>query len=133
MSKLTLDLVTPTQVVFSKPVKMVVIPGADGTFGVLENHAPMVATMQSGVVDVYESGEQITQRIFVSGGFTEVSTTGCTVLAEEAVDLKLAKRSDAEARLEKGKKALAKAANDFDRQLAEKNIHIAEALLSALR
>jgi F-type H+-transporting ATPase subunit epsilon len=131
--KLTLDLVTPQKVVFSKPVHMVVVPGLEGDFGVLAEHAPLVSSMRSGVVDVYENGEQVTQRIFVSGGFTEVSGTECTVLAEEAIDLKEAKRSDAEARLEHAKKAQAKAPSAIERDLLQKQIDVAQALLDVVR
>jgi F-type H+-transporting ATPase subunit epsilon len=131
--KLTLDLVTPQQVVFSKPVQMVVIPGLEGDFGVLPEHAPVVSTMRSGIVDVYENGEKVTQRIFVTGGFTEVSGTQCTVLAEEAIDLATAQRSDAEARLERAQKALGKAASEPERAIHQKQVETAEALLAALR
>lgn len=65
---------------------MVVVPGADGFFGVLPRHSPLLSTLLPGVIDVYEDGS-VTDRIFVAGGFAEVTQDRCTVLAEEATQV----------------------------------------------
>ncbi|NDF11942.1 MAG: ATP synthase F1 subunit epsilon [Proteobacteria bacterium] len=130
--KLTLDLVTPISVAFSKPVTMAVVPGADGVMGILAHHAPIISTLKAGVVEIYD-GNNITDQIFITGGFVEVTGDRCTVLAEEAIDLSKFERSTAEARLEKAKKAFDKAANDHDKAREEKNVQVAEALLAAVR
>lgn len=130
--KLTLDLVTPISVAFSKSVTMAVVPGAEGAMGILAHHAPIISTLRPGVVEIYD-GNNITDEIFISGGFVEVTGDRCTVLAEEAIDLANFERSTAEARLEKAKKTLEKAANDHERSREEKNVEIAEALLAAVR
>ena len=65
---------------------MVVVPGTEGYFGVLPRHAPMISTLDAGIIDIYEGGS-VVERIFVAGGFAEVTEERCTVLAENAVPL----------------------------------------------
>lgn len=77
------DLVSPERLVFSGEVDQVDLPGADGDFGVLAGHSPLVATLKPGVVTVYASGRQ--ERIAVFGGFAEVSPAGLTLLADGAM------------------------------------------------
>ncbi len=64
---------------------MVVVPGTEGDFGVLEGHAPFMSTVRDGEILVYSSMTTVTQRIRVQGGFAEVTDKGLTVLAEHAV------------------------------------------------
>ncbi|WPZ35046.1 F0F1 ATP synthase subunit epsilon [Thalassobaculum sp. OXR-137] len=78
------ELVSPERLVLSRAVEMVVVPGTEGYFGVLPRHAPMISTLDAGVIDIYEGGS-IVERIFVAGGFAEVTEERCTVLAENAV------------------------------------------------
>jgi F-type H+-transporting ATPase subunit epsilon len=78
------ELVSPDRLLMSRDVSMVVVPGGEGFFGVLPRHSPLLSTLVPGVIDVYENGS-ITDRIFVAGGFAEVTGDRCTVLAEEAV------------------------------------------------
>ena len=80
------ELVSPERLVISRPVEMVVVPGTEGYFGVLPRHAPLISTLDAGVIDIYEGGS-IVERIFVAGGFAEVTEERCTVLAENAVPL----------------------------------------------
>jgi F-type H+-transporting ATPase subunit epsilon len=78
------ELVSPEKLLYSAPVEMVVVPGGEGDFGVLPRHSPMISTVRPGVIDVYQDGK-VSERIFVAGGFAEVSETRVTVLADEAV------------------------------------------------
>lgn len=80
------ELVSPEKVLASEPVTLATIPGEMGEFGVLVRHAPMLAALKDGVVTLTtESGE--TKRIFVAGGFADVTPEQCTVLAEQAVNV----------------------------------------------
>ena len=76
------ELVTPAKLVRSEDVHMVVVPGAEGEFGVLEGHAPFMSTIRDGAVQVYKSEGASPETIEVRGGFAEVSEKGLTVLAE---------------------------------------------------
>jgi len=76
------ELVTPAKLVLSEDVHMVVVPGAEGEFGVLEGHAPFMSTIRDGAVQVYRTQGAAPESIEVRGGFAEVSEAGLTVLAE---------------------------------------------------
>ena len=78
------ELVTPARLVRSEDVHMVVVPGANGEFGVLEGHAPFMSTVKDGALKVYASANAEPRTIMVEGGFAEVSEKGLTVLAEKA-------------------------------------------------
>jgi F-type H+-transporting ATPase subunit epsilon len=81
--KLHFNLVSPERELMSKDVDQVDVPGTEGLFGVLPSHAPFMSTLAPGVVKVTNGGE--VTRIFVRGGFAEVTPEGLTILAEEAV------------------------------------------------
>ena len=83
MATFHFDLVSPEKVLFSGEVSQVDVPGAEGDFGVLAGHAPLVTTLRPGVLVIYS--ERDTQRIVVDGGFAEVGPAGLTVLANLAV------------------------------------------------
>jgi len=80
------ELVSPEKLLLSEDVEMVVVPGGEGNFGVLPGHALFISTVRPGVIDVYE-GNKVSERIFVSGGFAEVTPERCTVLADEAMPI----------------------------------------------
>lgn len=81
--KLHFNLVAPEREIMSTDVDMVEAPGVEGIFGVLPNHAPFMTVLAPGVVRVKNGAEET--RIFVRGGFAEVTPTGLTILAEEAI------------------------------------------------
>ena len=76
------ELVTPVRLVRSEDVYMVVVPGTEGEFGVLEGHAPFMSTVRDGAVKVYKNEGGTPEEIIVQGGFAEVTAQGITVLAE---------------------------------------------------
>ena len=85
-SRVAFELVSPERLLISESVDMVVVPGEEGDFGVLVRHAPLVSTVRPGVIRVYNDN-QVTEQIFVAGGFAEVTPARLTVLAEEALPL----------------------------------------------
>jgi F-type H+-transporting ATPase subunit epsilon len=76
------ELVSPEKLLFSGEVEQVDVPGIEGDFGVLEGHAPMVATLRPGILTVFVGGKA--EQIVVLGGFAEVSAKGLTVVADLA-------------------------------------------------
>jgi F-type H+-transporting ATPase subunit epsilon len=80
------ELVTPEKLVLSTEVEMVVVPGSEGNFGVLPGHSPLISTIRPGMIEIYETRPNISERIFVVSGIAEVTPERCTVLAEEAMD-----------------------------------------------
>jgi F-type H+-transporting ATPase subunit epsilon len=98
------ELVSPEKLLLSRPVDMVVIPAAEGEIGVLPGHAPMIVLLRGGMIRLYE-GAQVTERLFVAGGFAEITPERCTVLANEAIPAAEVSRSVAEKRLAEAEEA----------------------------
>lgn len=76
------ELVTPAKLVRSDDVHMVVVPGSEGEFGVLEGHAPLMSTIRDGTLTIYKTAGGVPEEIQIQGGFAEVGDSGLTVLAE---------------------------------------------------
>jgi len=129
--RLQFELVSPERLLISRDVGMVVVPGAEGDFGVLPDHAPLISTVRPGVIDVYDDGAAISDRIFVSGGFAEVTGERCTVLAEQATPLGEIDRAGTQAQLEQLQRDLGAAGDDGARERLAVQIEVAEAKLAA--
>ena len=117
MATFHFDLVAPDRLTFSGDVEQVDVPGIEGDFGVLAEHAPMVALLRPGVLTIYAAGGQ--QRVVVLGGFAEVSAGGLTVLAEVASFAEDFDRAALEARIaemEEGLKAKEQG-SELDREI----------------
>ena len=95
---IALEIVSPTQLVLSRPVDMVVIPAEEGDMGVLEGHTPMIVMLRGGAISLY-AGDEVSERLFVAGGFAEVTQERCTVLATEVVPVADLRRAEGERRL----------------------------------
>lgn len=79
-------LVSPERQLMSDPVEQVVVPGSEGYFTVMKGHAPSMTTLRPGVVEI-SGAEGGNLRIFVRGGFADVSADGLTLLAEQAIPI----------------------------------------------
>jgi F-type H+-transporting ATPase subunit epsilon len=132
MATFQLELVSPEKLLLSRPVEMAVLPAAEGEMGVLPGHSPMIVALRGGVISVTEGG-QVTERLFVAGGFAEVTPDRCTVLAEEATPVAQLSRSAAEARLREAEAAYAAVGSDSPEQhdLALARLLSARAMLEA--
>jgi F-type H+-transporting ATPase subunit epsilon len=102
-----LEVVSPEKLLLSRDVEMVVIPASEGDMGVLPNHAPMIVLLRGGTISITEGG-RVTDRLFVSGGFAEITPERCTVLADEAVPTSELSRAE-------GERRLAEAQADYDK------------------
>ncbi len=129
--KVDFELVAPERLVLSAAADMVVVPGAEGDFGVLPGHSLFISTVRPGVIDVYED-DRITERVFVSGGFAEVTPERCTVLASEAVALADIDRAEVEAQIKDLREDAGDATDDSRRAAVETALSVAEAKLAAL-
>ena len=85
MATFHFDLVSPEKLAFSGEVDQVDVPGAEGDFGVLAGHAPVVAAVRPGILTVITGGSK--QKVIVLGGLAEVSEKGLTVLADTATSI----------------------------------------------
>jgi F-type H+-transporting ATPase subunit epsilon len=125
------ELVSPERLLISRAVEMVVVPGSEGDFGALPGHAPLISEIRPGVIAVFEAGK-VQERIFVAGGFAEVTNERCTVLAQQAVPLAEIDRLAADSELKNARDDLGAARSDGERAAAEHAIAVAEAKLAAL-
>ena len=128
--KVEFELVSPAKLLYTGAVDMVVVPGSEGDFGVLPGHSPLISLVRPGVIAIHQDGK-VENRIFVAGGFAEVTQTRCTVLAEEAVAVGDIDRAKAETRLAGARTQAAEAGTEAEKAAAAREILIAEALIAA--
>ena len=128
--KVEFELVSPEKLLLSRKVDMVVVPGAEGDMGVLPQHSPAITTVRPGTIVVYEGGA-VTDRIFIAGGFAEVSDNRCTVLAEEAMPIEDIDKNAVEQALSTALDDVSSASSVAERNTAEISVAVAEAKIQA--
>jgi len=78
---MTLEIITPDKLVYSGLVKLVQLPGAKGAFEILNNHAPIISTLNKGTIKIVEeNGQELCFE--VDGGIAENKDNKIIVLAE---------------------------------------------------
>jgi F-type H+-transporting ATPase subunit epsilon len=99
-----LEIVSPERLLLSRPVDMVVIPASEGDMGVMEGHTPMIVTLRGGTIELYD-GDRVTDRLYVDGGFAEVTPERCTVLANHAIPVAEINKTEADQKLTEAEQA----------------------------
>lgn len=128
--RLQFTLVSPERELFSGAVDQVIVPGTLGDFGVLPKHAPFMSTIRPGAITVMDGASR--RRIFIDGGFADVTPSGLTILAAKATELSDLDRPTLDSDLAAAREALAKAGDEFETEAAKAAIERAEAAISAL-
>jgi F-type H+-transporting ATPase subunit epsilon len=119
------DLVSPERQLLSEDVEMVTLPGADGYFGVLPGHAPLLSSLKPGVIEVKTGSSAPPMKLFVRGGFAEVDNRRVVVLAEEAIPLADFDVAALDQRIRDTEEDMAVAKTDADRfRVAEQLDHL---------
>ena len=116
-----LEIVSPERLLLSETVKSVTVPGADGYFTVLGDHAPLMTTLRPGFVTVVDNAG-ISRIYYVRGGFADVSPEGLTILAEEAKPIAEFDRAHIEALIAAGLTAQQAAATVDEEQRLQTEI-----------
>ncbi|MDX2233001.1 MAG: F0F1 ATP synthase subunit epsilon [Hyphomonadaceae bacterium] len=129
--KLAFALVSPERELFQGEVDQVVVPGADGEFGVLPKHAPLMSTIRPGALRIFNDGAE--RRIFVNGGFADVTPDGLTVLAEDAVDLADVDAATLDQDIKDAREDVDAARDEARRAVAQAKVVRLESLRAALR
>lgn len=83
MATLHFELVAPERVLFSGEVEAVMLPGTEGDMTVLPGHAPVMAMLKTGFVQITDHKNE-GRRVLIRGGFAEINQDGVSVLAESA-------------------------------------------------
>lgn len=102
MDTLKLSIVTPNGEIFNNDVKSVTLPGKEGEFGVLPNHASLVSSLTVGVIEIVKK-DALTEAIAINWGHVKVSENSVDILVDGAVSLTSEKGSDIAAKLQEAK------------------------------
>lgn len=127
------ELVSPEQKLISEQAFQVTIPGEEGDIGVRAGHMALVATVRPGVVEVLRTETGAKEKIFIAGGFADISQTNCTVLAEEAVPVTNLNAEKLTAELHNVTEHLALADTDVEKLSLNRKLEIVSAMLEAVK
>jgi F-type H+-transporting ATPase subunit epsilon len=130
MATFHFDLVSPEKLLFAGEVDQVDVPGAEGDFGVLAQHAPLVTSLRPGILVMYREGTE--QRVVVNGGFAEVGPAGLTVLADMAVPVEEFDRAVLAGEIKDTEEDVADAKEDWQRDKLARRLDQLKALDAAL-
>lgn len=128
MTTLRFSLVAPEKTLFDQDVTMVVIPGSEGDIGVLPQHAPLLTLLRPGVVTVYEEA-RVLVKIFVDGGFCEVTPEKCTALVTMGTPLESLNKAALEIEIKNLIEDREDSRTPADQKKADQNLEIARAKL----
>lgn len=124
------ELVSPERLLFAGEVEQVIVPGTEGEFTVMKDHAPLMSTLRPGIVTV--EGNSNAQRLFVRGGFADVAPTGLTILAESAVPVEEFTAARLGVEIQGAKDEYNKATTDETKRIADEKVGQLEQLRDAL-
>lgn len=113
-----IEIVSPERLVLSEQALSVVVPGTEGYFTVMGDHAPLMSTLKPGFITVTRADGN-SQTFYVRGGFADVSPEGLTILAEQASVLSEFNKADIERLLAEAQEQLARAESHEDRSYAQ--------------
>ena len=127
------ELVSPESKLVSEEMHRIEIPGDDGEFGVMAGHSSVLSSLRAGVVTLHKDEDEANnRRIFIDGGFADVSAENCTILAEEAIDVKDLNKESLEQYLSDLNEDLGLAEEAHDKKHIEEKIALTKAKLSAV-
>lgn len=128
--KISFALVSPEREVFNGEVDHVMVPGSEGEFGVSPHHAPVMAVVKPGALKIVDGAS--VRKMFVNGGFADVTPEGLTVLAEDAVDLANVDPATLEQELKDAREDLGDANGDAVRIQTRRALARLEAMKAAM-
>lgn len=114
---LKIEIVSPERLLVSQTVQSVTVPGTEGYFTVMADHAPFMTTLRAGFITV--TGESAKEIFFVRGGFADVSPAGLTILAEESVPFSEFDHADLQTQIKAAEEELARADTPDDKSYAQ--------------
>jgi F-type H+-transporting ATPase subunit epsilon len=125
------ELVSPERLMFSGEVEAVIVPGTEGQFTVLKDHAPLMTRLKPGIVEVDETQTK-KSRLFVRGGFADVAPSGLTILAELAMPVEDFDAAAIAAQIQDAEEDVADAIGDEQKRLASEKLDQLRELKEAL-
>jgi F-type H+-transporting ATPase subunit epsilon len=131
MATFHFELVSPEKLLFSGDVEAVVVPGIEGQFTVMKDHAPVMTVMKAGIVEIDETPAKKT-RLFVRGGFADVAGGGLTILAEQAMPLEQLDTAQLAAQIKNAEEDLTDAKTEATKNAAAEKLDQLNELKAAL-
>jgi F-type H+-transporting ATPase subunit epsilon len=126
------ELVSPERILFQGKADMVVLPAVTGAMGVLANHAPTVVALSTGIIDVYNN-DHITHRLFVGGGFANITGTSCLTMANDAIRVEDIVEDELEQYIRDVELAVQKAISEEEREALVENANLARAKIDVIK
>src|ERR1700760_2634477 len=123
-----IEIVSPERLVVSQQAQSVTVPGVEGYFTVMGEHAPLMSVLKPGFITVTDMGN-IAHVYYVKGGFADVAPTGLTILAEEARPIADFNRTEIEALIASGQTALEAATTAAEQDRLNHDLHARRHLL----
>jgi F-type H+-transporting ATPase subunit epsilon len=117
---LKIEIVSPERLLLSEVVTAVTVPGTEGYFTVMNDHAPFMTTLKPGFITVNRGGQD--EVYFVRGGFADVSPEGLTILAEESLPFSEFDQAGLAAQIKEAEEELARASSIEDRSYAQEMV-----------
>ena len=130
--KIAFEIVSPERLLVSDEADMVTVPGAEGDFGVLAGHMPLISTLRPGIIDIQGAVRTGNSRLFVLGGFAEANPDKLTVLAEEAIPMAQIDAAALEQRIRNTEEDLVLLKSEADRARAAEQLDHLRQLRAAL-
>ncbi|MDH5721948.1 MAG: ATP synthase F1 subunit epsilon [Alphaproteobacteria bacterium] len=132
-TQIKFELVSPEEKLVSDSYRMVVVPGDEGIIGVLPGHSSLVTSLKAGVVKMYKTNDdKDPARVFIAGGFADITPELCTVLAEGAVNVNKLNKADLDKTLADLNEDLNLAKEEADKKRIEQKIAIVKAKIQAV-
>lgn len=126
------ELVSPEEKLVSEPVYHAVIPGEDGELGIGPDHTALVVSLRPGVVRLYRQKDGEPWKIFITGGFADITGKNCTILAEDAYNVSGFVLTELEQDLRNHQEDLARAQDAVEKARAERRIRMTKAKIQAV-
>jgi F-type H+-transporting ATPase subunit epsilon len=131
--RVAFELVSPEKLLVAEDAALVIVPGAEGNIGVLPRHVALISTLRPGVIEVQKVRGTAEHRVFVAGGFLEVTGERCTVLAEDAVPVEMLDAAAIDRDIADYIEDVADAKTEQERKTAEHALEVARAKKTALK
>ena len=132
MATFNLELVSPEKLLFSGDVTDVLVPGTEGEFVVMAGHMPVMTSLRPGVVDIGEADGKHT-KLFVRGGFADVTNSRLTLLAEMAIPLAEFDNAKLDQQIKDASEDAADAAGEAAKRVAQERLDRLRELKAALK
>src|SRR5450755_73324 len=121
MASFHFELVSPDKLLFNGQAEDVLVPGSEGDFVVMRDHAPVMTTLRPGIVDIGEAAGKHT-RLFVRGGFADVSAAGLILLAETAIPVDQLDSAHLANEIKNAEEDLQDAESESDKRIAQEKL-----------